>query len=92
MLGMFEEVILVFFSSFFQDLCEFVIHCNNLRHHFSLFVCSFCSFGGNEAIIVELRFICFEWHFYHLFWGFLSQLRKMMPALAFIFMIAAPNA
>ena len=33
------------------------------------------------------------WHFYHLFWGFpsldFSQLRKMKPALAFNFMIAA---
>ena len=42
------------------------------------------------------RVICFEWHFYHLLWGFpsldFSQLRKMMAALAFNFMIAATNA
>ena len=52
--------------------------------------------GRNEAIIVELKeFFCFEWHFYHLFWGFpsldLLQLRKIMPALALNFMIAATN-
>ena len=42
------------------------------------------------------RVICFEWHFYHLFRGLssldFSQLRKMMPALAFNFMKAATNA
>ena len=65
------------------------------------FVCLFfllTNTGRNEAIIVFKikRVICFEWHFYHLFWGFssldFSQLRKMMPVLAFNFIIAATNA
>ena len=43
------------FGGFFQDLCEFVIHCN--KRHF-LFVCLFFLLtitGRNEAIIVELK-------------------------------------
>ena len=50
-----EEVILPVFGVFFQDLCEFVIHCNK-RHIF--FVCLFFLLtitGRNEAIIVELK-------------------------------------
>ena len=50
-----EEVILVVFFMFFQDLCEFVIYCNK-RH---IFLCFFVFLrtitGRNEAIIVELK-------------------------------------
>ena len=67
---------------------------------FFLFTISMNSITGkNEAIIVELKelgLFFVEWHFYHLFWGLpsldFSQLQKMMPALAFNFMIAATNA
>ena len=37
-IGMSEEVILVVFLCFFQDLCEFVIHCNKRNIHLCLFV------------------------------------------------------
>ena len=52
-----QTVIMMGFFMFFQDLCEFVIHCNK-RH---IFLCSVCLFflltitGRNEAIIVELK-------------------------------------
>ena len=51
-LGTFEDVILV---GFFQDLCEFVIHCNK-RHIFFFFLFFLLTITGrNEAIIVELK-------------------------------------
>ena len=81
------------FDGFFRVLCEFVRHCNK-RH---IFACFFDLFGRNEAIICRIRsVICYEWHFCHLPWGFPSfdffQLRKMMPVLAFNFIIVATNA
>ena len=93
------KVILVFFFVFFQDLCEFARHFNK-RHIFLclfvLFAHYYCNTGRNEAIIVELRVICFEWHFYHFNWGVPSlnflQLKKIVPALAFNFIIVATNA
>ena len=95
-IGTSEELILVFFV-FFQDLLEFVRHCNK-RH---IFLCLFVLFAHyywyqwRHHCRIK-RVICFEWHFYHLFWGLpsldFSQLRKLMPALAFNFMIAATNA
>ena len=55
MLGMSKEVILVVFSCFFQDLCEFVIHCNKRHIFLCLFVFLLTITGRNEAIIVELK-------------------------------------
>ena len=95
-----EKVILVFFkkmffSGFFVNLWDTVIKV------IFFFVCLFLLLtitGRTEAIIKcrIKRVICFEWHFYHLFWGFPSldflQLRKTMPALTFNFIIAATNA
>ena len=73
-LGTSEEVILVFSSCFFQDLCEFVIHCNKI--HIFLCVCLFFLLtitGTNEAIIVEFKklfvlngtFITCSWGSHH---------------------------
>ena len=83
------------FSGF--SLCEIVIHCNK-RHIFLCFLLFLLTTTDrNEAIIVELKVICFDCRLlYQFFRGFLSldflQLRKMMSALAFYFMIAATNA
>ena len=49
-----EEVFLPVFGVFFQDLCEFVIHCNK-RHIFFFFFFLLTITGRNEAIIVELK-------------------------------------
>ena len=92
----YKEVILVFISCFFRIYVNlWYTAIKDIGLFF--FVCLLFSLtitGRNEAIIVEV--ICFEWHFYHLFWGFpsldFSQLRKMMTALACNFMIAATNA
>ena len=42
---------------FFQDSCEFVIHCNKRHVYFSLFFFVFLLTitGRNEAIIVEFK-------------------------------------
>ena len=47
-----QTVIMMGFFVFFQDLCEFVIHCN--KRHVCLFFLLTIT-GRNEAIIVELK-------------------------------------
>ena len=44
-----------FFRVFFQDLCEFVIHCNKRHIFLCLFVFLLTITGRYEAIIVELK-------------------------------------
>ena len=84
------------FFVFFQYLCEYVIHWNKRHIFLCLFVFLLTITGRNEAIIVELKVFCFEWHFYHLFRGFpsldFSQLWKMVPALAFNPVFVATSA
>ena len=43
------------FFVYFQDLCEFVIHCNKRHIFLCLFVLLAHITGRNEAIIVELK-------------------------------------
>ena len=69
-----EKVILVFFknsffSGFFVNLWDTVIKV--IFFFVSLFLLLTIT-GRNEAIINcrIRRVICFEWHFYHMFWGF----------------------
>ena len=84
------------FFVFFQYLCEYVIHWNKRHIFLCLFVFLLTITGRNEAIIVELKVFCFEWHFYHLFRGFpsldFSQLWKMVPSLAFNPVFVATSA
>ena len=72
------------FSCFFQDRCQFVIHCNKIDIFLSLFVlfAHYYTTDRNEAIIVEFKtlfvlnntFITFNGGFHHF-----SPLRKMIP-------------
>ena len=92
-----QTVIMIGLFVFFQDLCEFVIHCNK-RH---IFLCLFVLLAHyywwkwRHYCRIE-KVIFFEWHFYHLFRGFpsldFSQLWKMVPALAFNSIIVAASA
>ena len=88
----------MFFRVFFQDLCEFVRHCN--RRYFFRFVCSFlltitCR---NETIIVELKAFFVLNGTLSPFLGvpiieFLTITKNGAgPALAFNFIIVATNA
>ena len=61
-----QKVILIVFSCFLQDLCEYVRHCNKIH----IFLLS--PFPGVPIIAF-------------------TQLRKMIPALAFNFIIVATN-
>ena len=54
-IGTSENVILVFFSCFSQDLCEFVIHCNKRHIFLCLFVFLLTITGRKEATIVESK-------------------------------------
>ena len=82
---------------FFSDLFEFVRHCNKRHIFLGLFVL-FCSSitCRNEAIIVELKAFFVLNGTLSTFLGFpsldFSQLQKMVPALAFNFIIVATNA
>ena len=95
-----QTVIMMGFFVFFQDLCEFVIHCNKRHIFLCLFVLlaqyySFYWWKWSHYCRIK-KVIFFEWHFYHLFRGFpsldFSQLWKMVPALAFNSIIVATSA
>ena len=92
-----QTVIMMGFFVFFQDLCEFVIHCNKRHIFLCLFVLLAHYYWWKWSHYCRIKkVIFFEWHFYHLIRGFpsldFSQLWKMMPALAFNSIIVATSA